>query len=303
MRLAIPVFARRLALKAAKHSPEVLLVAGVVGGVCATVMACKATLHADEVLDEHAEKMEKVKGAIKIAETDEYVEYDITNAKKDTFIIYTQTFVNFIKLYGPSLAVGAVSLACVLSSWGIMRKRYIGAVAAFNGVSEAFKRYRQAVIEDQGVEADKVYFAGRKPTLIRDEDGRVAGKSYESNTNVVDAERSECSQYARWFDKRSLEFEEGNPEYNLLFLKAQQNIANNMLRARGHLFLNEVYDLLGIPRSAAGAVVGWVMGLGDNFVDFGIWTSEEEVSKRFINGYSDSILLDFNVDGVIYDLI
>lgn len=301
MRLGIPIFARRLALKAAKHSPEILLVAGVVGGVCATVMACKATLRADEVLDEHAEKMEKVKGAIKIAETEEYVDYDVTNAKKDTFIIYTQTFVNFIKLYGPSLAVGAVSLACVLSSWGIMRKRYLGAVAAFKGVSEAFKRYRNAVIKDQGIEADRLYFNGGHRIKVHDEDGREV----DAVGVISDPEnpgRPEYSQYAKFFDASSREWED-DPEYNLTFLKAQQRAMNDILKTRGHLFLNEVYDALDIPRTGDGALVGWVKGNGDDYVDFGIQDGNSEACRRFVNGYEPYVLLDFNVDGPIYELI
>ena len=291
----------RAVLKASKHSPAILLVAGIAGGVCATVMACKATLRADEILDEHAEKMEKIDGAVKIAEDDKSVTYDVTNVKKDTAIVYAQTAVNFVKLYGPSLLVGAASVACILASYGILRKRYLGAVAAFNGVSEAFKRYRTAVIEDQGLEADKLYFNGGKRIKVHDEDG----KEVDAVGVVSDPEnpgRPEYSQYAKFFDASSREWED-DPEYNLTFLKAQQRAMNDLLQTRGHLFLNEVYDALDLPRTAAGAVVGWVKGNGDNYVDFGIEDGDSEACRRFVNGYEPYILLDFNVDGVIYDLI
>ena len=43
-----------------KHSPEILVVAGVVGTVASAVLACKATLKVDKVLDETKEKMDKV---------------------------------------------------------------------------------------------------------------------------------------------------------------------------------------------------------------------------------------------------
>ena len=51
------------------------------------------------------------------------------------------------------------------------------------------------------------------------------------------------------------------------------------------------------------AVVGWVLGNGDNCIDFGIWDSANEKARDFVNGREGAILLDFNVDGVIYDLI
>ena len=90
---------------------------------------------------------------------------------------------------------------------------------------------------------------------------------------------------------------------NLFFLKAQQTNANVQLTVRGHVFLNEVYDMLGLPRTAAGAIVGWVRGNGDDVIDFGIWDNND-INSDFVNGYNRSkILLDFNVDGVIYDII
>ncbi|MCA1800666.1 MAG: DUF6353 family protein, partial [Actinobacteria bacterium] len=111
------------------------------------------------------------------------------------------------------------------------------------------------------------------------------------------------SIYARYFDEGSTVWSRER-DYNRLRIRAIQNYANDMLKARGHLFLNEVYDELGLPRSRAGAVVGWVMSKsGDNFVDFGIYNQENERARAFVNGQEQSILLDFNVDGVIYDLL
>jgi hypothetical protein len=86
-----------------------------------------------------------------------------------------------------------------------------------------------------------------------------------------------------------------------MFLQCQQNYFNQQLKARGHVFLNEIYDAIGLERSKAGTIVGWVTdGNGDGYIDFGMF---EDASRRFINGIEPSILLDFNVDGVIYDLI
>lgn len=83
-----------------------------------------------------------------------------------------------------------------------------------------------------------------------------------------------------------------NPEYNLVFLKAQQAYANDLLTVRGHLFLNEIYDALGYSRTDIGAVVGWRKG---SYVVFGTFGVEAEKN--------DPIRLEFNVDGPILDLI
>jgi hypothetical protein len=86
-----------------------------------------------------------------------------------------------------------------------------------------------------------------------------------------------------------------------VFLRANQQYFNNLLIVRGHVFLNEVYDQLGLPHTTAGQIVGWRYtpdNEGDNYNDFGILRDDETV-RDFINGRNGSILLDFNVDGPI----
>lgn len=114
------------------------------------------------------------------------------------------------------------------------------------------------------------------------------------------------SQYARIFNDSCVGWTK-DPEYNMRLLKEKQNYCNNLLKSKGHLFLNEVYDILGIPRTKAGAFVGWVYDeknpIGDNFVDFGIYDTNDERNFDFINGYKNTAILDFNVDGNILDYI
>lgn len=111
------------------------------------------------------------------------------------------------------------------------------------------------------------------------------------------------SMYARFFDECCPAWTTSS-EYNLHFLLAQQQHANNLLKARRYLFLNEVYDMLGIPRSKAGQCIGWIYDeqnpVGDNHVDFGIY---DRYNSDFVNTRKNTILLDFNVDGMILDRI
>ena len=92
-----------------------------------------------------------------------------------------------------------------------------------------------------------------------------------------------------------------------MYLRHQQNYANELLRSRGYVFLNDVYDMLGIRRTKAGQIVGWVYDEKnpniDNYIDFGIYNVHYEGARDFVNGFECSILLDFNVDGPIIDLI
>lgn len=290
----------RTSLIAKKYTPEILTAVGVVGIVASTVMACKATLKAEDVISEANQKLEKIHYA---QENIPEEEYSNTDYKHDLTIAYVQTGVGFVKLYGPSVALGVASIACILGAHNIMRKRNLALVAAYNAVSQGFDEYRKRVVDELGVEKDKQFRYGVKDETITvtetSEDGKK--KKVKETVQVVDPNAN--SIYARFFDEYNPNWQK-NPEYNLLFLKAQQNYFNDLLHARGHVFLNEVYDGLGIDHSEAGAVTGWVMGEDNsNFIDFGIWDFQNERARAFVNGYEPSILLDFNVTGVIYNLI
>ena len=112
------------------------------------------------------------------------------------------------------------------------------------------------------------------------------------------------SQYARFFNEACPGWEK-DPECNLMYLLQQQHYANAKLKANGFLFLNDVYGMLGFPKTKAGQIVGWIYKEnntdGDNYVDFGIYRTD--ANSKFVNLYENSILLDFNVDGPIIDKI
>lgn len=282
-----------------KYSPEILIGIGVVGVVTSTVMACKATRKVDGLLDGHREILNEIKYAKATVEESVYSEHDL---KKDIAITYIQTGKELVKLYGPAVSLGAASICCILGAHNIMKKRNVALMAAYKAVEQGFNNYRSRVIEELGEEKDRQFRHGirqEQVTVIEeDEDGKK--KKVKKTIETIDP--NGISVYARFFDEASPQWSK-TPEYNMIFLKCQQNYANDLLHARGHVFLNEVYDLIGIPRSQAGAVVGWCLGEGDNFIDFGIYDFDNARGHDFVNGYERSILLDFNVDGVIYDMI
>jgi hypothetical protein len=287
-----------------KHSPEILMGVGVVGVVTSTVMACKATMKLNDILEESKETRDKIK---EVENNPKYEDkYSPEDAKKDLTINYVQTGMKVAKLYAPAVLLGGASLGCLLASNDILRKRNAALSAAYMTVDKSFKEYRNRVTERFGEEVEKEIRYGIKAeqleTTVVDEDG--------NETTVTDIVKTMdpnlYSDYARFFDAAS-PYWQNDPEYNLMFLKAQQQYANDLLRAKGRLFLNDVYDMLGIEKTKAGQVVGWVYDRenpnGDNFVDFGIYDMSKERVRAFVNGYETNILLDFNVDGNIWDLM
>ncbi len=283
-----------------KHSPEILLSVGIVGAIATTIMACRATTQLDKILDESKENIDKIH---ECSQNDKYKDkYSSDDVKKDLAITYANAGLEIAKLYAPAVALGTLSVVSILSSHNILRKRNVALSAACAKVTKDFKKYRSRVVERFGEKVDRELKYNIKAKqfdeTVVDENGKE--KTVTKTAEVADID--ELSSYARFFDESSPAWEK-NAEYNLMFLRAQQQYANDLLRSRGHLFLNEVYDMLGLERSKAGQVVGWIYNpdqpTGDNYVDFGIYDVNREKARDFVNGYERAILLDFNVDGSI----
>lgn len=298
-------------LKIKKYSPEILMGFGVIGTVVSTVLACKATTKVGTILENKKDQVEQVHECLE----DDTIDYTEEDSKKDLTIIYSKTGVSIAKLYAPSVILGVLSLGTIITSHNIMRRRNMALAAAYVAVDNGFKRYRKNVVERFGESVDKELRYDIKAKEIETKYTDKNGKEKTKKETIIEVGNPSqgISEYARFFDEWSSVDHKKDPEYNLMFLRRQQDYANEVLKSRGHLFLNEVYDMLGIPRTKAGQVVGWIYNEenpnGDNYVDFGIYNlsnlsdSQKERKMAFVNGHEYSILLDFNVDGPIYDLI
>ena len=311
-----------------KYAPEALVIAGIVGVVTSAVMACKATTKVNDIIEETKENThdlhlvataaglkeatdefsnEDIRKIDILSEKEDVKNYTAQDLKKDTTIIYAQTAVKFIKLYGPSVVLGALSITSILASNNILRKRNVALAAAYATVDKGFKEYRSRVVERFGKDMDRELKYNIKAKEIEETTKNAKGKEKTVKKSIEVADVNEHSDYARFFDELCTGWKR-DAEYNLMFLKHQQNYANEKLQKQGYLFLNDVYDMLGIPKTKAGQVVGWIYDeahpdIYDNFVDFGIYDLYNEKARDFVNGREKSILLDFNVDGNILDLI
>lgn len=278
-------------LVAKKHAPVIMTTTGIVGVVTSTVLACRATLKLDEIVTNASEYKQLVHS--------EFAETNLTEKEKNkqlTFI-FLGTSRDILKLYGPAITMGVASLACIAGAQGIMHRRNVALAAAYKTVEEGFSAYRRRVVEELGEEKDREFRLGSFKTIDVDTRDEKTGEM----VTVKAFDPNQPSAYARFFDEYNSNWTR-DANLNFLFVKSQQNYANDLLKSRGHLFLNEVYDMLGMEHSQAGAIVGWIIGENsDNYVDFGIFDFGSEMSRAFVNGQERSLLLDFNVDGVIFD--
>lgn len=292
--------------KVKKHSPEILVVAGVIGTVTSAVMACRATTKLSKILDEAKETEIVFSEGMEsgyIADQ-EYTEED---GKKDLRITKVQTGLKVVKLYAPAVILGGLSITAMLTSNNILRKRNVSLAAAYAAVDKSFKEYRGRVKERFGEELDKELRYNIKAKeieeVVKDE---KTGKEKVQKKIVNVSDFDDCSEYAKFYDCGCTGWTK-DPELNLMFLRKQQDFLNDRLKAEGYLFLNDVYDALGIQKTKIGQIAGWVYDeknpVGDNYIDFGIYDTHREANRRFVNGLERTILLDFNCDGDILDMM
>lgn len=273
------VFGRQM-ITVQKQSPHILFAAGVVGIVGSAVLASRATLKLSAVLEEAEHEINSVKTELK---------HRKGQYQKDLAYVYTKNTMEIVRLYTPAVVLGTLSIAALTGSHIQLTRRNTALTAAYATVSKAYDNYRDRVRKEVGEDREmELYHSSSIEKMM------VSGK----NEEVMVVDPNTWSPYARLFDETSIQYHK-NAELNKLFVLAQQNYLNDLLRARGHVFLNEAYDALGLERSKAGAVVGWVIDTtGDNYIDFGLYSKE---SARFTNGLERCVVLDFNVDGIIFD--
>lgn len=290
---------KKAQLTVRKHSPEILMVAGVIGTVAGAVMACKETLELEDVLDEC--KQEKMELEEQYAMCEEYSEDAL---KKDQVKLTIKHAAKIVKLYAPSVIMEATSIGVIFASNDIMRKRNASMAAAYATLNSMYKRYRQNVIESYGEEVDKDMRFGVKHEKVTeiDEDGNKV----KIDARIVDLDNTALaiSDYSRFFQMGCKGFDASSGRYNLLYLKGIQAMFNNKLIADGYVMLNDVYRELGFDTIPEGWSIGWVYDeanpIGDNYIDFGLYEARNK-NQRAVNDWEPVILMDFNVDGNLYE--
>lgn len=275
----------RAGLVLSKHAPTILTAAGTAGFIGTTVLASKATLKVEETVAEETALL------VKVHEAQEAGKLSDKDATHDKVVLYSRMTTKLAKLYAPAIILGAASIASLATGHGIMLKRNASLAAAYAAVDQAFKTYKKKVESKFGKDAVlEALSSVATEDLTKDE------MTVESVAAVNDV-----SPYGVIFDDTNVNWS-ADEDLAMLHLKCQQQYANDILQTRGHIFLNEVYKMLGFPHTPAGAVTGWVKGNGDDFVDFNIFDGMfegEDQNGRTVTKWA----LDFNVDGVMYDKI
>lgn len=317
--LAIKQFVNKGVFMLKKNSPTILVFTGIGVGIAGAVTACRATTKLNDILEETKTNVDLIHKSVDDETLPE--KYTEEDAKKDLAITYAQTGVKIAKLYAPAVAMGVVSIGCILQSHNIMTKRNVALAAAYATVDKGFKEYRERVVDRFGERVDKELKYGIKAkkiteTVTDEETGKK--KKVAKTIDTVDEFRDMPSEYSRFFDQYTRDKDGNviknpawvpNGELNLKFLLIQQDLAQNILEGKGYITLNEVYDMLCLPRSQAGSIMGWRYDKNDpelslTRVDFGIFDHADNFSDFiYDNEGNEAILLDPHVTHNVYDAL
>ena len=293
----------RYAFPIKQHSPEILMIAGAITVVGSAIMACKASTKVSAIIEDTNKQLDIVDDVAKKGDEELYSKED---AKHDTLIIYTQTGMKLAKLYAPWIVLGGLGLYSMFASHGIMKSRNAAMAAAYSVLDAGFKKYRERVAEQYGEDVENDIRYGIKAEKVTEVEACEDGKTHKVKKVVRTIDKNDPSVYAKFFDELCPTWR-SDADLNLAFLRARESEANYRLRSQGYLFLNDVYDMLEIPRTKAGQAVGWIYDKdnprGDNHISFKIYDGRTQEKRDFVNGLEKSILLDFNVDGPINDIL
>lgn len=299
-----------------KHSNGILTGLTIGGGFVAIGGAVYGTVKTVKDVAEFKEAREELEDfAYETNEniTEEEIAQIDKDYKKTKRQLYFKLAGRLANNYGLTFAAALIMLLSAVKNSKIQAQKdetIKDITAAYIALSQSFKAYRKRVTDKYGREEDleMLYGTHKEKVTETDEDGKKTKKE----VNVIND--IQCDEYTRFFDA-SCRGWEPSAEMNMLYLLNMQKQANRMLKSKGSLFLNEVYDLLGIERTKTGAIVGWIYDknnpVGDNEVDFGIFDvkfhddkiGDGLAQRRFVNGLEDVVLLNFNVDGPILDRV
>lgn len=290
-----------------KHEPEILVVAGAIGTIGSTVLACRATLKVNEVLKEHKETINTIH---ETAEDEEFKEkYTAEDEKKDVRLTYLQTGIKIAKAYAPAVILGTLSLGAMFASNNMLRKRNVALAAAYTAIDKSFKEYRGRVVDKYGEEVDNELRYGTKSEKIKTtEIDPETGEEKTVKKEVKVADPNLESDFAMYFNRNTSEYYDDCYDYNLSMLRAKESYFTTILQTRGHVTLNEVLNSIGVESTQAGMVVGWYYDkkksndgdAGDAYVDLRI---KEVYLDNGDGTYEKTIVIDPNVQGSIFELM
>lgn len=295
---------RRLKIKAVKASPTLLIVGSAVAGVAATVTACRSTIKAIDIYNDHKINREKIEEVWEDAQTGESYarEYTEDDYHHDVRQSNLKLCGNMLKTYALPISLSLVSISMGFGSHMMMRKQVATLTGSVISLSEALKQYRNNVIERYGKDIDNELSNNIKEIEIEDPETGEKKKVKKSIDNK--------NPYSFWYGPEYIDkhgqrckniYWTNDAQYNLQQLTVFLSHVNELLKTKEILFINDVLDIFGFPKTEIGATNGWIYDPSDYrsscYIDFGI--DKDAIIKKYRQGITEPILITLNPDGYI----
>lgn len=283
-----------------KHAPTILSVTASAGVIATGYLAWKAGTRFEDV---EGRDWDRRKECLRNADT--IPDEDVPKIERKNRILF---ILDTVRTVAPAAIVGAATITMIYFSNSISKKRLAAMGAAYATLQTAFDGYKRTMVEALGKESVDKILKPKLPNVGKSAEEILSSDNKSDAANVSDAvvnSLKALSPYARIIAEESSTCWDPNEDYTYQNLAAVQLWANRRLERKGHLFLNEVFDQLGLSRTREGAVVGWLKnGEGDGYVSFGDFdASIYRVPSDDYTRVDSNFIVDFNVDGVIWDKI
>ena len=259
------------------HSPEILLVTGLIEGAVGTFLACKATLKAKKKFEERKTE-------------------DKTQREK------LATTIDICRIYAVPASILLVSGTSICAGHGILKNRHGKLLTAYGALTTTFMEYRARVKDEIGAEKEEALYYGTEKEVISVKVTQKDGKKRTVNKKFDVRKANGLSPYAQKFDP----YANGgsyDPIWVDAFITRVESNLDDQLKAFGHLYLNDARKELELDRDDVGQLVGWLYdphklkeGERDNYVQI----IKKDIFVEHEDGHDQEIWLDFNVDGVIF---
>lgn len=288
MREQVTQLIGKVKLGAKRNAPEILLGGAFLTGTASIILASRATLKAKDIkntLEGNKMALEFNLNAGSITENE---------AKASIRKIYMKYALDLTKEYAIPAGLYAATVAMVFSSYKIQKNRQVALATALAACTTAYNTLLDKLKNGAaiGLTAKEVLEGVEGREVVDPETGEVTIEKVQGEP-VNGLYQVRFDRYATAWEKDKFQ--------NETTLRSEENWANDRLRLQGYVFLNDIYDRLGIPRTKVGQIVGWTLnGDGDGFIDFGIKDCAEYEDIRYDSNAFD---LNFNVDGNILDKI
>ena len=283
-----------------KHAPTILSITASAGVIATGYLAWKAGTRFEDV---EGRDWDRRKECLRNADT--IPDEDVPKIERKNRILF---ILDTVRTVAPAAIVGAATITMIYFSNSISKKRLAAMGAAYATLQTAFDGYKRTMVEALGKESVDKILKSKLPNVGKSAEEILSSDNKSDAAHVSDAvvnSLKALSPYARIIAEESSTCWDPNEDYTSQNLAAVQLWANRRLERKGHLFLNEVFDQLGLSRTREGAVVGWLKnGEGDNYVSFGDFdASIYRVPSDDYTRVDSNFIVDFNVDGVIWDKI